>query len=298
MKTTSHRISPPRSAVLFGLPLAGLSLCLLAGCGKLDTGAHAEPSVRIKLVGSPIKEDGGGSEGEGKKPPLPATGSPGTFFGRVVFKGVAPSPQVMYLQGKAPKESAVCSASGAIMEEGLLVGKDNGVANVFIYLDKAPAGFKVTPRTDTIVLDQQNCTFVPHAMICQVGQPLQLINDDNVPHNTKNNPTKNDPMGATVGQKDRVGVTVTYKKAETTPVAVKCDLHAWMSAYHLPIDHPFGAVTDKDGNFKIENLPPGNHVFKVWHEKAGFLDKKFKVTVKPDMTSIDIPADAAKFVSK
>lgn len=298
MKTQPFFLSPKFFLVHCCVQLAGLSLCLLSGCGKLESGAHAEPSVRIKLAEVPKPVDPAVAPGGGDGNQSPQTGTAGAFFGRVVFKGATPSPQVMYPQGKAPKESEVCSATGAIMEESLLVGKDNGVANVFIYLDKPPAGFKVTPRTDKIVFDQKNCTFLTHALICQVGQPLQLINDDNVPHNTKNNPTKNDPMGATVGQKDRVGVTVTYKKAESTPVAVKCDFHAWMSAYHLPIDHPFGAVTDKDGNFKIENLPPGIHLFKVWHEKAGFLDKKFKVTVKPDMTAIDIPADAAKFVSK
>ncbi|MFM9965031.1 MAG: hypothetical protein ACKV2Q_27845 [Planctomycetaceae bacterium] len=226
-------------------------------------------------------------------PPV-ATAS-GKFFGRVIFKGVAPSARVMFEKGKAPKESDVCSASGPIMVEDLLVGKDNGIANVFIYLDKPPAGFKVTPRAGAVIFDQKNCTFLTHALVIQVGQPLKIINDDGYPHNTKNSPTKNDPMGATIGANDRTGATVVYKKAESAPVAVKCDFHAWMSAYHLPIDHPFGVVTDKDGNFEIENLPPGDHLFKIWHEKAGFLDKKYKVSVKADMKSIDISADAAKF---
>ena len=74
-----------------------------------------------------------------------------------------------------------------------------------------------------------------------------------------------------------------------------------MLAFHLPLDHPFGAVTDKDGNFKIENLPPGDYQFKVWHEKAdggkgGFLESKYKVSVKGgDVPPVTISADAAKF---
>lgn len=297
MKTKFSRTKRMVSAVLCGLPLVGFSLCGLSGCGKLESGAHAEPSVRIKLADAPgvVTEPGGSTDTA-----VVASGAPGTFSGRVVFKGAAPSPKVMYDKGKAPKEADVCSASGAIMDETLLIGADNGIANVFIYLDKAPTGFKATPVTDPLVFDQKNCTFLTHAMICRVGQPIQITNDDDVPHNTKNFPLKNDQINPTVGKKDRVGVTVVYKKAENKPVGVKCDFHAWMSAYHLPIDHPFGAVTDKDGNFKIENLPAGDYQFKIWHERAdggkgGFLESKYKVSVKADMKAVDIPEDAAKF---
>ncbi len=286
------------SAILWSLPLAGLSLCGLSGCGKLETGAHAEPSVRIKLAEAPSVPKDPGTTAEAV--PVASSGAPGGFFGRVIFKGAVPSPKVMYEKGKAPKESDVCSASGNIMVEDLVIGADGGIANVFIYLDKVPKGYKATPPTDPIKFDQKNCTFLTHALICQVGQPVQIINDDDVPHNTKNFPLKNDQISPTIGKKDRVGSTVVYKKAENKPIGVKCDFHAWMSAYHLPIDHPFGAVTDKDGNFKIENLPAGDHVFKIWHEKAeggkgGYLESKYKVTVKGEMKSVDIPEDAAKF---
>ena len=300
MQTQFSRTKTVLAGILCGLPLAGLSLCGLSGCGKLETGAHAEPSVRIKLAESlatPVEVPGKSNDNKTEVP----TGAAGTFSGRVVFKGVAPSPKVMYDKGKAPKESDVCSASGAIMDESLLIGADNGIANVFIYLDKPPAGFQVTPVTETVAFDQKNCTFLTHAVIYRVGQPIQIINDDDVPHNTKNSPEKNDQFGPTIGKKDRVGETVIYKKPENKPVGVKCDFHAWMSAYHLPISHPFGAVTDKDGNFKIENLPPGNYEFKIWHEKGdlgkggGFLERKYKVSMKADLKPVEISEEASKF---
>jgi len=33
-------------------------------------------------------------------------------------------------------------------------------------------------------------------------------------------------------------------------------------------DTPYFAVTDKAGNFSLKNVPAGNYVLKVWHEKA------------------------------
>lgn len=289
---------------VLSLSAMSLGLVALSGC-NLESGAHAEPAVRIKLAESlsPAAKEGSPSE-DGKGSGTAAatnTGGPGSFSGRVVFKGTAPGVKVMYAKGKAPKESDICSSHGDILVEDLLIGADNGIANVFVYLDKAPAGFKATPAASPALFDQKNCVFVTHAMICQTGQVVKLLNDDGLPHNTHTYPNKNDSFNSTVAKNDRNGVDLVYKKPEKTPLQVKCDFHAWMLAFHLPLDHPFGAVTDKDGNFKIENLPPGDYQFKVWHEKAdggkgGFLESKYKVSVKGgDVPPVTISADAAKF---
>jgi hypothetical protein len=35
------------------------------------------------------------------------------------------------------------------------------------------------------------------------------------------------------------------------------------------VDHPYFAVTDKDGNFTIKNVPPGKYTVEAYHLKAG-----------------------------
>ena len=57
-------------------------------------------------------------------------------------------------------------------------------------------------------------------------------------------------------------------------------IHVWMGAYILIVDHPYAAVTGKDGRFEIRNLPVGNHEFRIWHEAVGYLEKKYVVTIK------------------
>ncbi|MEZ6125260.1 MAG: hypothetical protein R3C49_19095 [Planctomycetaceae bacterium] len=61
---------------------------------------------------------------------------------------------------------------------------------------------------------------------------------------------------------------------------MKCDFHPWMMAYWLVLDHPYAAATDAEGNFTISNLPVGEHEFRIWHERAGYIDRKFMVNVK------------------
>ena len=49
---------------------------------------------------------------------------------------------------------------------------------------------------------------------------------------------------------------------------VVCNIHPWMKAYILSLDHPYMAVTGEDGTFEIKNMPAGQHEFQFWHEIA------------------------------
>ena len=280
-------------------------LTLAVGCSKLEltSGAHAEPSVRVKpaesATVSPIPKDPkvpGGID-------APSSGGVGTVVGRVIFEGTRPTPGVLYAKGTVPasKDGAVCSATGAIPQEDLLISESNGVANVFVFLDKPPAGFKSTVPTTELTFDQKNCRFTTHALFAQVGQTVMVMNDDGALHNTRCIGDRNGNVNNTVGANNRTGIKLVYKRAERVPFPVKCDIHGWMSAYHLVLDHPFAAASDVDGNFKIENLPAGTYQFKVWHErgdggKPGLLESKYKVVIKSgENEPVKIMADAKKF---
>ena len=68
----------------------------------------------------------------------------------------------------------------------------------------------------------------------------------------------------------------TFKQPET--MKVTCDAHPWMSAWVVVTDHVYIDATDNGGNFKITEVPPGNHTVEVWHESLGKVTKT--VTVK------------------
>ena len=50
----------------------------------------------------------------------------------------------------------------------------------------------------------------------------------------------------------------TPSTAKEVMVPFKCDVHGWMNAYVGVLDHPYFAVTDKDGKFELKSLPPGH----------------------------------------
>ncbi len=60
-------------------------------------------------------------------------------------------------------------------------------------------------------------------------------------------------------------------------IKIKCDFHPWMKAYVFVMEHPYFAVTDKKGQFKIDGLPAGEYTLAAWHEELG--EQKVKIAV-------------------
>src|SRR5262249_13210585 len=50
-------------------------------------------------------------------------------------------------------------------------------------------------------------------------------------------------------------------------IEARCKLHPFARAYIAVFDHPYFAITDANGQFTIDGLPPGTYNVKVWHER-------------------------------
>jgi len=208
----------------------------------------------------------------------------GTISGQFVVVGAIPEPILLHDKGAQVKDAATCAAVATYKDDLVIDADSKGLANVFIYLPKKPKSIHPDlekPAPAVVVFDQKGCMFAPHAMVVLGGQTVEVISSDPIAHNTHTFPLKNPAMNVLVApnttQKD--AVKVTYTKMESVPTKVACDFHPWMLAHWMVVDHPYAAVTDKDGKFTIPNLPVGEHEFRVWHERKGYLDRKFTVKV-------------------
>jgi plastocyanin len=295
----NNTIASYRSAALI---VAALLTVVTGGCSEVEVGGGASvvPEVTIlppDLSGetAEVSVDSGFTGTDATV--ASAGGGPGTIKGRVVLTGTVPAIKPLFVAGANIKDKEVCAALD-VPDERLVLGVDNGVANVFIYLKKKPKGTpKMDPGEVALVFDQKNCRFLPHCMIVPVGQTVKVLSDDGIAHNTHTNPAKNNGGSSLVSPNDREGVLqLVYTRSED-PFSVTCDFHNWMKAYHLPLDHPFGAVTDENGNFEIADLPAGNHEFVVWHEsaKGQYVERKLKVSVQPgENAPLEIPYSVDK----
>lgn len=221
------------------------------------------------------------------------SGEPGTLVGQILFDGAAPAPKEKVPVALIKADPAICSKGGAIPDESLVVDSaTGGIANVFVYLAKKPNWKFDIPEASTAI-DQKFCVFKPHALIAQAGD-FALKNSDEVGHNIKGEPRRNPSFNVNLpaGGSD----IVKLGRAESEPFQATCSIHAWMEFWALVVDHPFATVTNEKGEFRIPNLPAGEHEFRVWQEKGGILERKLIVTIKPGQdNSYTLKYSADKF---
>jgi plastocyanin len=140
-----------------------------------------------------------------------------------------------------------------------------GTADVrrgLVYLDTAPRGAFDEPEPGHAVMDQRNETFVPRLLAVTTGTVVDFPNSDRTYHNVFSlSRARRFDLGRYASGRskavrfDRPGV-----------VRVFCDIHSHMSAFVVVFNHPFFRVTDADGRYRLDNVPPGHYTVVGWYE--------------------------------
>lgn len=226
----------------------------------------------------------------------------GSIEGQIVLDGAVPETKPIFKAGdKTARDEAVCAVKDMPNDALQFDAETKGVANVVVYLRRAPAeihpDLKVSKQKE-VTFDQKDCRYLPHMMVVRTDQAVVCKSSDAVAHNVHTNSFTNPGLNFLVQPNDQTGMKVELKNTEALPVKVVCDIHGWMQAWWVVVDHPYAAVTDAKGKFKIENLPVGEHSFTVWHETAGYINRTYKVTVKANDTlkldSVKVPLASFK----
>ena len=184
----------------------------------------------------------------------------GTLSGAVTYEGTAPPPQKI----DVTKDPEVCGKDKTA--PNLLVGQGGGIANVVVVVN-ATKGKKLEVPAQNPTFDQKTCEFHPHVLAFPAGSTIDVTNSDGILHNIHTTSTVN-PSQNQAQPKFKQKIQLKVEKPEW-PINVKCDVHGWMSGYWISEEHPYFAVTDANGAFKIADLPPGDYQVELWQEKLG-----------------------------
>jgi plastocyanin len=143
-----------------------------------------------------------------------------------------------------------------------------------VYVEAAPGTF-AAPTAHARV-DQQGMKFIPYLTPVLVGTTVDFLNSDSVAHNV----FSPDAEGYNLGTWPK-GETKSYTFKKPGVYTQLCSVHPEMEAYVVVLPNPYFAVTDKDGAFKIIDVPDGHYVLKVFAKKLkkAEKDKGFPVDV-------------------
>ena len=198
--------------------------------------------------------------------PVGAQGG-GSISGEVKFAGAAPPPKVV----KVNKDPEVCGQEKKIAE--VAVGAGGGLGNALVAVTDAKGAKAAKPA----VLDQKGCEFHPNVLVMSPGE-LKILNSDGVLHNIHTFSTANPPFNK-AQPKFKKEMVEKIEKPEL--IKVQCDAHSWMLGWIYVTENPT-AVTDGNGAFKLENVPPGKHKVEVVHPVLGKQTKEVEVKAGQD----------------
>lgn len=136
-------------------------------------------------------------------------------------------------------------------------------------------------------LVQKQKHFTPHVLVVPVGAAVEFPNLDPFFHNV---------FSLFEGKRFDLGL---YESGSTRRVRfdrpgicyIFCNIHSEMSAVVVVLETPYGAVSNRAGDFSIAAVPPGRYQLEVWHERAmpeALKSLSRAVTVSEDSRSLGI----------
>jgi len=171
-----------------------------------------------------------------------------------------------------------------------VVGSKGELADVIVSL-QGISGKSTGASAPPVVLDQKGCEYAPSIFAVQTGQKIVVKNSDPVLHNVHSVPAAG--SGNQEENKAQMpsgpDLSFSFSKPEEF-LKFKCDVHPWMFAWASIYDHPYFAVSGKDGTFKISNVPAGKYKIQAAHRKAGTVSQD--IEVKDGENKVDFTLEA------
>lgn len=165
-----------------------------------------------------------------------------------------------------------------VASAGTISGKVSGVSGSSVVYVDTIAGKTFPAPSDKPVIDQKGLMFQPHVAVVQQGTTVEFLNSDKVAHNVFwPSISGNKKLGHNLGTWPQ-GEKRAFKFDNPGVVTLLCNVHPEMAGYLVVSPTPYFAETDKEGNYKIDNVPDGSYNVVAWHEGAKPQTKPIQVS--------------------
>lgn len=231
----------------------------------------------------------------------------GTIEGTVALEGAVPEPKGFNLI--TFPDPAYCgrisNGNGWRLLHDFVVGPKGGLKDSIVLLEGVEAGKPF--ELSVPLIEARDCMFQPFMTIVRNGHAVEVVNMDPVMHDIQGYETSiaagarvlfNTPL--VMNHQHRRGdihaihnhapgkslVGPVYLNKGRRTFYMQCGFHAYMESWAMAVNNPYYALSDSEGHFKIDHIPPGIYQLVVWHPQTGPGITK-TVTVKPDSTLVE-----------
>lgn len=159
----------------------------------------------------------------------------------------------------------------------------NGIQHVLVYLERVERGkaaeatyrLHMGKREGNRITDlaAQRCQFQEQVFPFVRTAEITMVNFEAILHNPHLfNERRASLFNIAMPTADRE-IEAKLPRARGVGLRLQCDVHVHMNAWAAAMDHPYFAVTDGQGRFEINGIPPGAYTLVAWH--AGYNIIKF-----------------------
>jgi Polysaccharide lyase family 4, domain II len=205
----------------------------------------------------------------------------GTIQGTAKLTGNMPPPRVYHLVlfpniDMCAEVDADESGENRVLDD-FKVSPDGGLKDVLISLEHVEAGKPFVK--EPIMILSENCKFTPDVNAIRQGEAFKVDNQDAVMHNSqvyqkeRGKILLNIPIPAEEVSDGKIQFQKNYKIMQMI-----CGMHEFMQTWGYRVQNPYFSQTQIDGNFKIDNIPPGDYVVTAWHYLMKVQTKKIHVS--------------------
>lgn len=277
------RLTNPVRAKKFGI-IGGLIILAV----MIMTRPESTDSVDVHSQhssGSDAGSGGGHDDGKSQTPTsthsnekLQSTGQEGgensqTSNGVEEFKNNSSLEGVISFAGTPPERRKLtlpqgCAKPGEQSYSNEVLINDRKIQNVLVRIVAGHEKLPVGPTPEKAVeLDQTGCLYQPHFIIARTNQEVVFVNSDPVFHNVRATTQDNGSFNLAMPLKNQ-RISKRFSRPEIS-LQTQCSVHPWMNAYIAVSEHPYLALSDRNGHYQISNLAPGKYTVEFWHEVFG-----------------------------
>lgn len=198
----------------------------------------------------------------------------GTIQGKAVLTGRMPPPRLYHLilfpNVDMCAEVDTDDEMNRVLDD-FKISEDNGLKDVVIALERVEAGKPF--NKEPVLINSEECKFSPDVSAVRQGEVFKVNNVDAVMHNSQVYQAERGKIitNLPVPPEEVIDGVVRFQ-GKFRIFQMICGMHEFMQTWGYRVQNPYYFITKLGGEFKLDNIPPGDYTLSAWH----FLMKRQK----------------------